>query len=161
MLKRIARKIFFLPKPKQAALSIASAAGTAAVLYAFYPLVAVVAITLVLITHEGGHVIAATATGTKSSLPVFVPASVVAFGFTIVVKSRGLRRFLIYASGPLSGLLAALGLMFLGWVMAIANLVRIGAALTFWESASLTVGGDGRKMRAAWTERRQMCSASS
>lgn len=152
------RKIFLLPKPKQALLTVGSAAGTAAVLYAFYPIVAVLAICTVLIAHEGGHVLAAWATGTPSALPIFVPASVIAFGFTIMVKSRGLRRFLIYASGPLSGLLAALALMFLGWWMAIVNLVRIGAALTFWEGASLTVGSDGRKMRAVWTERRSLCS---
>lgn len=157
-MKRLAKKVFHQSRRRQTLLSIGSAAGTAAVLYAFYPLVAVAAITTVLIMHEGGHAVAATAAGVPTALPVFVPAGLIAFGMTVMVRSDGLRRVFIFASGPLSGLLAAMALVLLGWYLALISLVRIGLALCFWEAGSLTIGSDGRKLRVALAERRQICS---
>ena len=155
---KFGRWFYGLDRPKQAAISVASAAGTAAVLYAFFPLIVVGAVLIVLLAHEGGHVVGAMATGTGHSLPVFIPLGVMAFGITVVQKSSIVRRVIIYANGPLAGLIGSVALAFLGWWLALAALIRTALVLSVWELASITIGSDGQKIRAALSERNMACT---
>ncbi len=147
--KATLKKIFNLKRYQQAGLTVATAAGSAAVLYAVYPPVLVAATMFVLIVHEFGHYFAAIDV-TDAALPLFIPAIVFVLGMTMVMPLLDKEKMVrIYKAGPKWGLIASVIVAIVGAVVNNTMVIGSGIALACCEIYSMTLGSDGRRIRNA------------
>jgi hypothetical protein len=136
-------------RPKQLAWSLASAAASAAVLYALLPVTWALGIIYVVIIHEGAHFLTAKAVGLRAALPVFIPLGPLTAGVTAFEVSDLRARWWVYAAGPVAGAAAALLVALMGSWVPLVGLWKPGTILAGAEALTLMVGGDGKKMRRA------------
>jgi hypothetical protein len=138
-----------MKKLKSAILSISTALGSAAVLYACIPLAPVIVMMAVISTHETGHFAIGSFTGADANLPIFIPFGFFVLGLTRIKKVQDEFKSAVAIAGPMSGAAAALGVMLLAlWVGNIPLAVAATTALVY-EVWSGTLGSDGRRFRTA------------
>lgn len=141
--------MFDMNRFSQAGLTVATAAVSAAVLYAIYPPGVALAVLAVVIAHEMGHYM--TARGfTRAAYPVFVPLVFFLVGVTLVQSTDDLMKMIdVYRAGPVWGMLCAAALFVLS--LAIANYYLAGCvvSLAFWEIYAVSFGGDSKRIRNA------------
>lgn len=150
MLSRIKRdvtKLFDLNRFQQGAITVASAAASAAVLYTVYPPVFVLCTMIVVVAHEFGH----WWYGRKHSsaaLPIFIPGVIFVVGMTMVVPIDDLDKMIqIYAAGPIAGMIAGTIILAIGVAIANASVILSSISLACCELYSITFGSDGRRIK--------------
>jgi hypothetical protein len=137
---------------KRLALSVATALGTAAVVYALFPgLVGVVAISI-LFSHELGHIVAGILAGGEASPPVYIPLGWILLGVSKIKGLSDRSRPWVAMAGPGAGVMMALVLMSIAWWTGNVPLAWMAAAGLVFELYAATFGSDGRKFRA-WRKR--------
>jgi hypothetical protein len=119
-----------------------SAAGTAAVLYAFFPLAVVNSVMFVLIAHEMGHFLVARDRGYDPDWPLFVPVFVLAFGLTHIPGVATEDVPAIANAGSYFGIAAAV-LVMLGAITLHSYLLLVtGFWLVIWQVIDHFIGPD-------------------
>lgn len=146
-LKTLLKRIINLSTTKQAALTIMTAAASAAVLYGFYPLSIVLYILLVVIAHELGHW-SRGGRVTKVSLPLIVPLGPIVVGMTPMYPTSDYEEMtFIYEGGPRWGMMAAAFLVALYTIFPSYFLLLTALSLSLNELYSITFGSDGRRIK--------------
>jgi hypothetical protein len=147
--KHTLKKVFDLNRFQQGALTVTTAAASAAVLYAVYPPALVVCGMIVILVHEFGHYF--TAIGyTDAALPLFIPAGLFVFGMTMVMPLKDkLKMIEIYQAGPKWGMIASAIIAIVGLLISSPAIILSGISLGCCELYSITLGSDGRRIRQA------------
>lgn len=118
----------------------------AMVTYVFFGLHFATALSIVVIVHELAHLFTAWAKGYQASWPLFVPFAIGAMGITLVERVRP-EDIAIILAGPLAGLLTVGIGYFIAMCITSPALATALSPVAIGELLSLTVGGDGRKVR--------------
>lgn len=161
---RTKREIFFHAMV-EAAITVATAAATAAVLYYLLPLWLGLMILTTLALHEFGHYFAAVGQRKQPDLPLFIPLIFTVIGVTRVhgmpMDESGQ---IILLWGPLVGILVAAAFLLAAILVAeIGSAMFIAAVwMIVFQLYSATLGSDGRKfwrIRRARTQEAQARTA--
>lgn len=142
-------RMFKLSRFSQAGVTVATAAASAAVLYAVYPPGVAFAVLFVVAAHELGHFTIASRF-TKAAYPVFVPLVFALVGITLVQPTDDLARMVeVYRAGPVWGIFASAMLLVISLGIAGWYMVPCALSLAFWEVYAISFGGDSRRIRTA------------
>lgn len=126
---------------------LGTAALSAAVLLQFMPVFIVGTMMIVLICHEFAHWVTAQLFDGRTLTPVVIPLFIMAIG---IVRVRGLGpegKAATAISGPICGVLIALGLCIAVLAFATPGLVVFPLGSLLFELYSATFGSDGRTYR--------------
>lgn len=139
--------VFDYNRFQQGAVTVATAAASAAVLYAVYPPALVLCTMIVVIAHEFGHWWYGRKYS-RAALPLFIPLGIMVVGLTMVYPVDSLsEQIQIYSAGPFAGMLAGAFLLIGGLIVMSTGVILSSLSLLGCELYSITYGSDGRRIR--------------
>lgn len=146
-LKKRLVSVFDYNRFQQGAITVATAAASAAVLYAVYPPTFVICTMFVVICHELGHWWFGRKYS-RAALPLFFPLGIVVIGATLVYPADTEdKQVQIYSAGPFAGMLAGACLLIGGLIVMSTGVILSSLSLLGCELYSITYGSDARRIR--------------
>lgn len=143
----------FLKKHKEVFVALASALGTAGVMYAIWGTVFVLISFLVVAIHELGHILAAKKYDADVGYTFFIPLVLGILGATQITNIPKDKAGIIAIAGPIFGLVVALAMLAIVIAFGFTALFVPMITLVAFELFNLFLGSDAKKYRKARTEK--------
>lgn len=134
-------------KHKRKFVTVGSALGTAAFMYAIWSSLLIFFIMFVVMLHEFGHYMMANIMGAETGYVLFVPIIVGILGMTQIRNIPKDAERLIAIAGPVMGLVASMLLFAIVWLLGLTAYLLPAFMIIVFEFLNLFIGPDAKKFR--------------